>query len=179
MITLILGSMFSSKSSYLLQKIDRGLIAHKKACFCKNPIDTRTFLSRNTYKINEELIFTIKSEEDLEKVFKDFDIICIDEFQFFQYTDKLIELSLEYADKQIYLAGLNASADQKMFDSIIKIIPYCVDIIFPKAVCTKCGSDNATFTICKENKDFNKPQIGNNEYEVVCEKCFSIKKRIR
>ena len=178
MITLILGSMFSSKSSYLLQKIDRGLIANKKAWFCRNSIDTRTFLSRNTYKINENLIFTIKSEEDLEKVFKDFDIICIDEFQFFQFTEKLIELSLEYTNKQIYLAGLNASANQKMFDSIIKIIPYCVDIIFPKAVCTKCGSDNATFTICKENKDFSKPQVGNNEYEVICDKCFSIFKRI-
>ena len=180
MITLVLGSMYASKSSYLLSKIDRGLIANKKACFCRNPVDTRKFIARNTYKINENLIFTIKSEEDLEKVFKDFDIICIDEFQFFQYTNKLIELALEYTDKQIYLAGLNSSANQQLFQPIIDILPYVSDIIYSKAVCCKCGSDDATFTVSKNKKDLSQPQIGDkNDYDVLCNKCFSIYKRIR
>lgn len=180
MINLILGSMFASKSSYLLQKIDRGLIANKKACFCRNPIDTRNFIARNTYKINEDLIFFIKSKEDLEKIFKNFDIICIDEFQFFQYTNKLIELSLEYTNKQIYLAGLNASADQKLFQPIVDILPYVSNIIYTKAVCCKCGSDEATFTINKNKKDLSQPQIGDkDDYIVLCDKCFGIYKRIK
>lgn len=169
--------MFSAKSTYLIQKLERGIIGGKTACFCRPKKDTRKFISRsfnnNRFKFD---ILEIYGTKIFETIFKEYDVIAIDELQFYtsEEIEKIIELSIKYYYKDIYIASLNASSEQQTFFNTVKIIPFASKIIYLTAVCNICGNDEAFYTISKKPKS-KQIKVGDSEYMVLCAKCYAHK----
>jgi len=169
MITLIIGPMFSGKTTELLRRLNRDRIAGKKVILIRNNIDKREILTHDNLSFGQikVIITKILSEIDVSG----YDVIGIDEGQFF---DDLMTANIwANLGKNIMIAGLDATSEQKPFGKILNIIPFCEEVLKLNAVCHKCGSYNASFTYFKGNNKRSDVLIGSeNEYEARCRKCM-------
>lgn len=60
-----------------------------------------------------------------------------------------------------------------MFDEIIKVIPYCDEIIKLNAICMECGSELGSYTFFKEGKKKEKVVVGgSSSYTALCSGCY-------
>ena len=168
-ITLVTGPMFSGKSSILLNEIEKAAIAKIPCCIVRPKTDTRRFFT-HTQRQGSCDIFNVEDLNDIPV--EKYSLICIDEGQFF----KSLLQSINWANtgKRVFIAVLNGDRHQKEWQVSREIFPLVDDIIFLKAVCSKCGSYEAAFSY-KEN-DFIDSQvdIGGSEesFIALCRNCL-------
>lgn len=165
-IELILGCMFSGKTSELISKYDRYTIGNKKCIMIKYKNDNRysqnEVVTHNNIKVNA---VNCECLEEFDQKVNMFDVICIDEVQFYNdadiYCDKWANLG-----KIVIASGLNGTSERQPFEIISKLIPKCENIIFKTAICRDNGND-ACFTKCNVAKT-DKVKIGGSDiYEAV------------
>ena len=168
--TLLLGPMFSGKSSVLLNEIDKATIAKIPCCIIKPKVDSRKYF---THQKNELRFKNVYNVDDLNLVNVDkYDVICIDEAQFFGCLYK----SLEWASngKRVFIAALNGDRHQKEWGVVQKMIPLVDDIVFLRAVCSKCGSYEASFSYKPHDTTSSQVDIGGSDesFIALCRKCL-------
>jgi thymidine kinase len=169
MISLIIGPMFSGKTTELLRQLERAQVAKKRAILLRPKIDTRGFLSHSE-----------KENKWLKQEFVDlatfdassFEFIGIDEGQFFDgLKDFCLKCSLE--GKRVVISALLSTSECQLFDPIVQILPYCDEIIKLTAVCTKCGSERGNYTYYLAGAKTEKVSVGGlNEYTALCDVCY-------
>lgn len=146
-LSLILGPMFSGKSTLLLTRYRRYQIAGKKCLLIKYAKDVR-------YNTSAELLVTHDKQEykatscshlsEVHNLILGYDVICVDEIQFFDDASKYCDLWAN-AGKVVETCGLNGDYKRKPFEQISQLIPLCDDISHVCAVCKYTGN-NAPFT---------------------------------
>lgn len=141
--------------------------------------------SANTYDTDMMQLSNLSflSEKDLEK----YNVICIDEGQFFPDVDVVIQW-VEKLGKNVYIASL--SGDYKRNcpgDVCIKLFPCADDIILLRdTFCSSCGKEKALFTnLINEKEQSSVPGntdnnfrilIGGGEkYEPLCRRCYILR----
>jgi thymidine kinase len=169
--TLILGPMFSGKSSFLIQNYKRYKIAGKKCLVIKYAGDDR-YEKKSVITHDQIAIEAIPTNKllDLEERVNEFEVICIDEIQFFE--DGVICDNWANKGKIVIASGLNGTFQRKPWKVISDLIPLADDIIHLKAVCRDTGND-APFThrIVSDKNDF---LIGGSEaYSALDRKTFN------
>uniref|UniRef100_K3WL02 Thymidine kinase n=1 Tax=Globisporangium ultimum (strain ATCC 200006 / CBS 805.95 / DAOM BR144) TaxID=431595 RepID=K3WL02_GLOUD len=142
---LIIGPMFSGKSTELIRRMRRFHHAKLQCLVIKYKNDTR--YSDEKLSTHDKLLFEAKPVERLAEArahVANADVIGIDEGQFFP---DLVEFCLEAADagKVVIVAALDGTFERKPFGSVCELIPAAEQVIKLNAVCTKCGHD-AAFT---------------------------------
>jgi thymidine kinase len=141
-ITLLLGPMFSGKSSILLSEIDKATIAKIPCCIVRPKTDTRKFF---THSKREAGLCDTFNVDDLKDVPADqYDVICIDEGQFFVSLYHTMEWAKE--GKRVFISALNGDRHQKEWKVTQEMIPLVDEIVYLKAVCSRCGSYEASFS---------------------------------
>ena len=169
---LIIGPMFSGKTSRLVD-------IYKQCVFCNIPvsvinhsIDTRyhdTMLSTH----DKVMIPCIKTNQicDVLNVISESQVIIINEGQFFDdlYTTVVSLLS---EGKKIYIGGLDGDFERKKFGQIIELIPLCDKVTKLTSLCSICK--NGTPGIFSKRITMEKEQtiVGSNNYIPVCRKCY-------
>ncbi len=146
-IRLIMGPMFSGKTTFLKSIFDRFTIAGKKCLMVKyvndNRYDEKYVVTHTGIKCTGDTIKAGKLME-LDNIVKNYNVICIDEIQFYNdapdYCDKWANEGLI-----IICAGLSGTFERKEFPIISKLIPLCEKIELLRAVCPETGND-ATFS---------------------------------
>ena len=175
-IHLIMGPMFSGKSTELLGQIRRYNIKKKKTIVIGFNMDNRYSTEEKVVthdKIEYPCIKCIKLTDVIDKLYR-FDVIGIDEGQF--YPD-LVEASEELSNmgKVVIIAALSGNFKREPFDVISKIISKCEIIQNVTAICFYCNSD-ANYTL-RTTADEEELLIGGLDmYRPACRKCFLIRK---
>ncbi len=174
MIELIIGPMFSGKSSELLRRLTRYKIAGKQTLLLRPQRDTRGFFTHDKKENSVKEIF-LEKISDFTDLY-DYDVIGIDEGQFFSDL-KIIDT---WADKGItvIVSALNGTSEKKTFNSIQDIIPLSDHIDKLSAVCTSCGED-AQFSFYKVGKKVNDIVVGEDVYTALCRKCWNKKNKMK
>lgn len=185
-VELILGPMFSGKSTELMRKIDRFIIAKNQCVIIKYEKDTRYSDKFCTHDLQERDCIATETLENLffnddicEKLYN-VDVIGIDEGQFFgDHLRAFCQIMAAYG-KKIIIAALDGTFERKPWDSISNIIPICDKIHKLTAICD-CGKE-APFTQLKNKKNYfkaNKTENGEPEliggselYQAVCRDCY-------
>ena len=181
-IELILGCMFSGKSSELIRRIRRYQSINKKVLSINYINDTR-YGENNIIthdQLKEKALFASKLEILLQnKDFNNCDIIAINEGQFFPDLYDMVTLIADNYDKTIIICGLDGDFNRQPFGDILKLIPHAEDICKLSALCGICNDGtNASFTK-RITKSTEKVLIGGSEsYIPVCRKCFNSTKEI-
>lgn len=173
-IQMIIGPMFSGKSTELLRRVKRYTIAKKECIVLKYQEDTR--YSQLKVSTHDKMMWEAKPVLSLMSAKKEcldskISIIGIDEGQFFP---DLIEFCLFMVDhgKTVIVAGLNGTFQQKPFGQILDLIPFAEDILKLSAVCMRCGAD-ATFSKKINGQTDQQIEIGGSEmYSAVCRNCL-------
>lgn len=174
-ISLIIGPMFSGKSTELLRYLNVYCRCFKTV-FVTNTIDTRAYLSHNpiinTNLKNTTIDYKQCSDLNIEELAK-YDVVGIDEAQFFKNLKEPV-LELAKLNKIIFIAGLDADSEQKMFTEITDLIPYAIDVKKQTALCNKCieeqnGTVNVAPATIRKTQDKERLIVGQEDtYSVVC-----------
>jgi thymidine kinase len=162
-IELILGCMFSGKSTELLRRISRYeaigysilLINHIYDTRTDDSIQTHSKIKKNALKLSS-LMSCIDNEE-----FKNARVIGIDESQFF--TDLYdFALECEKLGKILIISGLNGDSNRKPFGKILDIIPLADDITLLHAM--DMIDKNGTFAFF--SKKIQSENLSNNQIDI-------------
>ena len=170
-IELIVGPMFSGKSTRLIGVIRKFTYKAKKTIMVKFFADKR-FTEKSEVVTHDLLKYDSIECKNLREHFdklKNYDIIGIDEGQFFP---DLVEVCEELAlmKKTVIIAALNGDFRMEPFPVIAKIIPKADKIKLLKAYCFNCHKDaRFTLRIVQSNETV---LIGAGEaYKPACREC--------
>ncbi len=170
---LILGPMFSGKSSRLIQIIRKYRTLNQKILIVKPDLDKRYSLESEIVthdKIKEPCISCTKLN-DIQNKINDYSIILIEEGQFFEdIYDNVIEWC---KNKKVYIAGLNGDAKKELFGNLYKLLPHADEITFLSALCKVCNDGTPAIFTKKIITNNNIIEIGGEDlYTAVCRKHF-------
>ena len=169
-IHLIIGPMFSGKSTRLIETV-RKYASHKKTVFLKYLNDKRYSESHITThdKFKYDSLTCIHLKEKKE-IIKEYDVIGIDEGQFF---DDLVSFCDEVSEmgKIVVVAALSGDYKMKPFNNVSELISKADKIKLMKAFCFYCHK-LAGFTM-RTIKSNELILIGAGEaYRPVCKTCY-------
>jgi thymidine kinase len=171
-IELILGPMFSGKTTELLRRVERYQIAKRKCAVVKHLIDTRYSDNSIVTHSNQSQpsTFICAGLETILCKLLEYDVIAIDEGQFYPDIVESCEF-LANNGKTVIVAALNGTYDRKPFGRTLELVSVSERVVKLNAVCMHCFQDAAfTKRLGTERQDV---AIGGSEkYNAVCRNCF-------
>jgi thymidine kinase len=172
-LSIIMGNMFSGKTSELIRRLKRLKVIGKNILVVNSAKDTRSpdevLKTHDNVKFNCQKVydlFDIVPQNDFEVA----DIIAIDEGQFFSKLKKFVEYCLS-KNKTVILTGLDADSFQRKWGEILDCIPLACEVTKLSALCMRCNNGNpGPFT--KRIVDNRELELigGSDMYEAVCRK---------
>jgi thymidine kinase len=169
---IICGSMFSGKTKELITRAQNAITAKKKVIVFKPKIDNRynsdVIISHDSETINCKTVDTAKQILSLSK---NYDVVAIDEIQFFnpQIIDTCIDLINK--GKRVIGAGLDIDYLGNPFGSVPQLLAIADEIKKFNAKC-KCG--NLAYISYRLAKEKSQILIGEKqEYEPRCRNCIN------
>jgi len=201
---LIIGPMFSSKTSSLLE-------IYKQCKFCNIPvsiinhsIDKRyhdTMISShdkimapciqaNTLDevwmnksfpdccteghCNEGLCENKRESTAAHKSLRNSDVILINEGQFFPDLYDVVLDMLEN-NKKVYICGLDGDFERKKFGAILDLIPLCDKVNKLTSLCSLCRDGTRGIFSMRLTNETEQTLVGSDNYIPVCRSCYSKK----
>lgn len=139
-LSIIMGNMFSGKTSELIRRLKRLKVIGKDVMIINSAKDTRS--AEEVLKTHDNVKFNCHKVYDLFEIintheFDEADIIAIDEAQFFPRLKKFVECCL-HVNKSVILAGLDGDAFQRKFGELTDCIPLACDVTKLSALCMRC-----------------------------------------
>ena len=179
-ITVIIGPMFSGKTSELIRLVDRKRIAEKKCLIIKHIRDDRydikniTTHSQISYKQCDVIHLSDLTNDFILEIInqKKYDVVAIDEGHFFTNLEKHCSI-LANNQIDIIVSALDSSFEQKLFKEIGDLMANAEFIIKFNAICMICKDSDASFTI-RTIDSTEQILIGGSEiYKSVCRRCMN------
>lgn len=168
---IVIGPMFSGKTSYALSHIKRLKSIGKTVLVIKPEIDKRysrenAIISHNNERVASfvwDITYPLTISTEME-------YIVIEEAQFFKGLLSCVR-KLLLDKKSILLVGLDGDTRQNMFGEILHCIPYCSKITKLNALCSVCKDGTPAYytrTISNEMTDEQIDVGGSEKYISVC-----------
>ena len=179
-IEVICGSMFSGKTEELIIRIVEAklnrlrIIVFKPTKDSRNPNDK--IVSRSKAKIKAKSIGS--SKEILSKKYSNFDVIGIDEAQFFDMDLVDVCNSIANQGKRVIVSGLDMDYSGKPFGPMPYLMACADEITKLHAICNETGGmANYSYRKKENNQQF---LIGeNDDYEALSRRSFNNKMKKR
>ncbi|WP_148682756.1 thymidine kinase [Pyrobaculum ferrireducens] len=181
MLIVIVGPMFAGKTTELIRRVERHVIAGRRAVVFKPSIDSRYDASKVAAHngLRFGAVVVPPSEEGVEAIGKmgvEYDVVAVDEIQFFPV--QLAEVLNSLANGRVVIAaGLNLDFRGEPFETTARVMAYADRVISLTAVCKVCGRP-ATRTQRLVNgvpAPRDSPRIlvgGGDSYEARCRRHF-------
>ncbi len=172
-IEVVCGSMFSGKTEELIRRLKRAKIANQQVGIYKPQLDNR-YHSNNIVSHNETTITATAVNNAAEILMSSdaFNVIGIDEAQFFD--NQLLEVvgQLANAGKRVIVAGLDMDYAGNPFGPMPQLLSIANFVTKLHAVCMQCGGV-ASYSYRISNKT-DQVVIGEKDhYEARCRSCFN------
>jgi thymidine kinase len=167
---IIIGCMFSGKSSELIRRLKRQRAIGKKVLMINSKKDTREFQTHGGDEFE-----CVKSETLLELVgsiqFKNAEVVAVDESQFFKGLRNFVDVALK-CNKHVILAGLDGDFKQNVFGELIYMIPLADEVTKLTALCMACGDGCTPGPFSKRICDSGEQELvgAADMYRAVCRK---------
>ena len=176
-LSVILGCMFSGKTSKLISIYKHNKLADISTCVINYIDDTR--YDKKLMSTHDGVKIECKRVRKIYDIFNDdADILksvkcfIINEGQFFDDLYDVVNLLVNNHNKIVYVGGLDGDFNMKKFGQILDLIPICDKVEKLTAICSVCKT-TACFTkrIIKDDKQV---LIGSSDmYVPVCRKCHN------
>lgn len=177
----ISGCMFAGKTEELIRRIKVLEYANKKIAVFKPKIDDRysetNVVSHSGSTVNSFCIS--KAREIFDFIDDSYDVIAIDEVQFFD--EEIVDICDYYADrgKRVMVAGLDMDFRGEPFSVMPKLFTQAEFVTKLTAVCMKCGAPatRSQRLIDGLPARFDDPIIlvgASEQYEARCRHCHDV-----
>ena len=182
---IILGPMFSGKTTYLIQMFKNYSYIQKEVIVINYSDDTRyhdSMLSTHDKKMIPCILS--KDIQDMWKnslnenydLIHNADVIIINEGQFFSNLKTTI-IDMLNDNKIIYVCGLDGDFKRNKFGEILDIIPYCDKVFKLSSLCAICKNGKKGIFSHRISNETSQVVIGSDNYQPLCRKCYSNQER--
>jgi thymidine kinase len=171
-IEVICGSMFSGKTEELIRRLKRARIANLNVGIFKPSIDIR-YHAENIVSHNENMIDAIPVMSSYEILAKSeaFEVIGLDETQFFDQDIVLVCEKLAELGKRVIVAGLDMDYTGNPFGKMPELLAIANYVTKLHAICMRCGGTASYSYRITTNQD--QVVLGEKDhYEARCRNCF-------
>jgi thymidine kinase len=180
---IILGPMFSSKTSTLLEIYKKYKFCNISVIIINHTIDNRyhnTMVSTHdkvmapclqTNKIGD--IWNSEQNESYNTL-READVILINEGQFFEDLYDIV-LDMLNKNKKIYICGLDGDFERKKFGTILDLIPHCDKVTKLTSLCSLCKNGTPGIFSMRLTNETEQTIVGSENYIPVCRKCYKNK----
>jgi thymidine kinase len=142
-LTVITGSMFSGKTEELIRRLRRALYARRSVQVFKHALETRSDLTeiRSHNGVPHEAGAISTSEELLESIKPETDVVAVEEAQFFD--EGIVDACRSLADSgyQVIVAGLDMDFRGRPFGPMPSLLAEADEVVKLRAICAICGRD--------------------------------------
>ena len=140
---LVIGPMYSGKSTELIRRLTIFSEMKLKVLYVNSCIDDR---SDNDFSTHSPLLkslgnitsIKVNKLSELSDKIDDYDIIGIDEAQFFENLEKFVVNLVENKNKKVIIAGLSSDYKRENFGDIMPLVRYCDNITKLNPFCKMC-----------------------------------------
>jgi len=178
---LILGPMFSGKTSKLLE-------IYKQCLFCNIPV---IVINHNTdIRYHDSLLSTHdknmipciqtnklssiwKNKNDITTEIGKAKVILINEGQFFEDLYECVIGMINSYDLKVYIAGLDGDFERKPFGQLLDLIPMCDTITKLTSICSICKNGTLAIFSRRLSNDKTQTLVGSENYIPLCRNCYS------
>lgn len=178
-LTLILGPMFSGKSSAIVQRIRRAQILGWKTLNITSNIDTRYDISGSRIVTHDKAYVEAVGVKVLEGLcdgedYRSARLIVIEEAQFFSGLYEFVVKAVENDGKDVIVVGLDGDSERKPFGEILELIPLADEVVRLSALCKLCGDGTpALFTALVNGVKTDQICVGGSDmYRPMCRKHY-------
>jgi len=174
-IQIVLGCMFSGKTTEVIKEYQKWMSIHKNALCINYSMDTRygnddNLYSHNLAKISCQKVMKL-SEVD-ETLIKNADIILINEGQFFSDLIEYCKKWCETFGKNIIVSGLDGDFKRRSFGQILDLIPYSDSVTKLSAFCNLCNDGTEAHFTLRLSEEKDQIVIGSSNYMAVCRRHY-------
>ena len=190
---LILGPMFSGKTSKLLEIYEKCVLSNISVLVINHSNDTRysdDMLSTHNKKMIpcvfanklNDIFNDSKSEFDernssytASNIVSRYDVILINEGQFFNDLYDWVKIIVEAFGRKVYVCGLDGDSNRNKFGQMLDLIPICDKVTKLRSLCVICkNGTKAPFTLRTTPSNNQQVLIGSEDvYKPVCRLCYS------
>jgi len=181
-IEIIIGSMFSGKTSSLVNIYEKTKYCNIKTMVINHAFDTRyseTKLSTHDKKmipcIFIKNLYDVNNNSSYKKKLDESEVILINEGQFFDDLYDWVKDTCEKMNKQIYVCGLDGDFKREKFGKMLDLIPICDKVTKLQAYCSHCKNGTKGIFTHRLSNETEQCSIGVENYESLCRKCFLMK----
>ena len=180
-IQIIIGPMYSGKSTELIRRCNNYEAIDKKVLILNHSLDircdhnlvqTHSKATKIAVKTNSLVDYFRKNQSDINN----YDIVAVDEAQFFEDLYDFILLIEKQDDIVIIIAGLDGDCFRKPFGQILECIPLADEVNKLHAMCmVKKDGTRASFTKRLSNIQPQSGQIdigAQDKYLAVCRSAY-------
>lgn len=178
---LILGAMFSGKTTRLIQIYKTRTYIGKKVVVINYLDDTRyheTMMSTH----DQQMIPCIQTAEltslcndphnsHYEKI-KQADTILINEGQFFKDIFENVLHLVESEHKEVFICGLDGDFMRNQFGGLLHLIPFCDTVEKLASLCSDCRDGTPAIFSFRTSAEEEQLVIGSDNYKPLCRACY-------
>lgn len=169
---IILGSMYSGKSTRLVE-------IYKQCIFCNISVSVINHVIDNRYddelmsthdKIKIPCVKTDKLFSVMDEIVTK-DVILINEGQFFPDLYDFV-YTLLCNNKKVYVCGLDGDFERKKFGAMLDLIPLCDKVEKLTSLCSICKDGTKGIFSMRLTHEKEQTIVGSENYIPVCRKCY-------
>ena len=171
---LIIGPMFSGKTSLLVNIYKQYKFCNVPVCVINHDIDTR--YHDELLSTHDKIMIPCIKANKLTDIMNRTEliescVILINEGQFFDdLYNNVFELLQQ--NKKIYICGLDGDFERKKFGQILDLIPLCDKVTKLTSLCSKCKNGISGIFSMRITEEKQQTLIGTGNYIPVCRKCY-------
>jgi thymidine kinase len=169
----ILGPMFSGKTSKLLEIYEQCILSNISVLVINHSSDTR--YSDSMLSTHNKKMIPCRLVEHLQDIVNASEnVILINEGQFFDDLYDWVKMMVEQYNKTVYVCGLDGDSNRKRFGQMLDLIPICDKVTKLRSLCAICKNGNkAPFTLRTTTTSEEQILIGSDDcYKPVCRNCY-------
>jgi thymidine kinase len=168
----VIGPMFSGKSSYVLSVISRYNTLGIPVLVITHESDQR--YGQGIVSTHDGRNAPCVHAKDLDDVnIAAYKVIIVDEAQFFRNLVPFVEWAVDTHGKHVYLVGLDGDSNRRKFGEILDCIPLADRVLRLTALCRRCADGTpGLFSYRREYSDQQVIVGGSNRYEALCRNCY-------
>lgn len=172
-LSIIMGNMFSGKTSELIRRLKRLRVLEKRILVVNSSKDTRS--PDEVLRTHDNVKFDCYKVHDLYELvekpeFEYSEVVAIDEAQFYPNLKKFIEMCMDMG-KDVIVAGLDGDAFQRKWGELLECIPIASEVTKLSALCKYCRHETPGPFTKRIVKNTELELIGGSDmYVAVCRK---------
>lgn len=172
---LILGPMYSGKTSALIELKKQYSFTKLKVCVINYAEDTRydnTKLSTHDKVMIDCFNTLVLSDLQLDEFASQYDVFLINEGQFFPDLFDCVKWLVDEKKRIVHISGLDGDFQRNGFEQMMKLIPYADTVVKKYSICKNCENGTKALFSHRLSGEKQVKVIGADNYIPLCRKCY-------